>query len=99
MAGATCGGRRLEQKRRLQEAAKVDYATWNANQITPPKTNKSPENNPSSRKCSSSNNHFSGGMLVFGLEIGDIGSDSLKAISHMEKPKFEFIVVGDIFLI
>ena len=30
MAGATCGGRRLEQKRRLQEAAKVDYATWNA---------------------------------------------------------------------
>ena len=25
VAGATCGGRRLEQKRRLQEAAKVDY--------------------------------------------------------------------------
>ena len=93
MAGATCGGRRLEQKRRLQEAAKVDYATWNANQITPPKTDMSPENSPSPRKCSSSNNQFSGEMLVFGfkiLEIGDIGSDSLKAISHMEKPKFEF---------
>ena len=33
VAGATCGGRRLEQQRRLQEAAKVDYATWNADEI------------------------------------------------------------------